>query len=178
MSRALLILALAVLVAGCASRTVKSPEETTREFYQHYLQSIANVEPANTEQAANDRSRLIKYYVSAETAKRIEQITGLDEQEILQSDYFTYSQDYDAEWIKRLETGKSVSFMGGVIVPVSLGLENNSQMLLEVFLRQEASRWKIYRVLDKTDSYEQPIFDDGRFNAAVKHDQAIAAAEK
>ena len=47
-------------------------------------------------------------------------------------------------------------------------------MLLEVYTRWEDRRWKIYRVRDISDRYEQPIYSTGDITRAKAWSAEIA----
>ena len=73
-----------------------------------------------------------------------------------------YVQDYDPEWIPRLRVGAVQPFLGGEKVEVQLGgPAGEAPMQLEVYTRWEEGRWKIYRVRDLGNQFEQPIYSAG-----------------
>jgi hypothetical protein len=169
------ILLLVFYVSGCASSKKVTPEETAQRFYQQYLTSLSIFDAEHLEKYQRiDNVSLVKKYVAKGTIERINIIDHVDEQEILGSDYYTYSQDYSIDWVKALKVGKSVAFLGGVIVPVSLGIENARYIDLSVFMRQENGGWKIYRVKNDTEDYEHPIFDAGRLTGAQEYAKTLA----
>jgi len=165
---ALLPLLLCFWLAGCTSQT-PAPEKSASDFYHYYLPAFDD--PDKTAYSSEE----MQHYVAADTLKRLATIEKIEEQEIYLSDYFFYGQDYDSNWVSALKVGKPVAFLGGVVVPVSVGKENGAYKALSVFMRRENGLWKIYRVRDDTDDYEQPIFDAGRLTGAQEHARKLPA---
>ncbi|WP_274621593.1 DUF3828 domain-containing protein [Enterobacter chengduensis] len=56
--------------------------------------------------------------------------------------------------------------MNGEVLPVRIGIEDGGFLNLEVYMRREDGKWKIYRVSDVTDRYEHPIFNTGAITRA------------
>ncbi|KMV34598.1 YbjP/YqhG family protein [Franconibacter sp. IITDAS19] len=162
----IMMLALAFMLAACSSGK-NDVQSRVAAFYQQHLSHIS----ASDNDKPRSEESFYRNYVSAETLSRLDKISALHEQEILSADYFSYTQDYAPEWISRLKTGAATDFMGGKVMDVWLGIENNQRMQLRVYLRLEDNVWKIYRVRDITDNYEQPIFN----NAAIKRAEAWSA---
>lgn len=153
-------------LVGCTAPG-QGPEKTVSDFYQYYLTAFD--EPGKVAYTSDEMRR----YVSKETLERLAFIEKIEEQEINESDYFFYGQDYDSNWISALKVKPSQPLLGGVVVPVTIGTENGGQLQLSVFMRREEGRWKIYRVRDETHQYEQPIFDAGRLSGAITHATAL-----
>lgn len=174
MIRIIKILFLSLCITGCTSGYKSTPESTAYQFYLQYLTAFASfdvAQPANSQM--DEESTLIRTYVAKETIGQLKTVQSIEEQEILESDYFTYVQDYSADWIPALKIGASHPSPGGVTVPVSIGVDNTEHIELSVFMRHERGAWKIYRVRDETHGYEQPIFDAGRISAAFAHAKAL-----
>lgn len=155
----MIILALACLLSACAPNTAQKASERAQAFYTSYLTFLAG---DSDEYSDPD----LREYVSLDTISRIKKIQEIPEQELIEADYFTYVQDYDLSWIKALNVGEATPFLGGVIVPVQLGVEDGKTLDLQVFMRLEGGEWKIYRVRDVTDNFEHPIFDHGAISGA------------
>jgi hypothetical protein len=66
----------------------------------------------------------------------------LYEQEIIGSDYFTYTQDYAAEWIPDLSVSNAINSASGKVVNVQLGVGNERKLLLKVYLRMKTVNGK------------------------------------
>lgn len=154
--RILILLAIGLL-AACSSGESENQQAVKQaaDFYEFYLPTFAGDPPSND-------SVQMRCYVSAETLRQFAVIDKIPEQEILGSDYFTYTQDYDQAWIPALKVGPAHDLMGGKVVDVSLGIEEGKHKQLEAYVRKEAGAWKIYRVRDISNNYEAPIFDAGR----------------
>jgi hypothetical protein len=56
---------------------------------------------------------------------------------------------------------------------VWLGVEDGKTKQLRDYLRLEDGKWKIYRVVSVSDSYEQNIFDDNAIAAAKAYAETI-----
>lgn len=93
-----IFLSVAMLLVGCSSAASQdqSAKDTTESFYKSYLCAFGSNEarpyPADE----------LRKYVSADTIARIGAIQEIPEQELIESDYFTYTQDYAREWIPAL----------------------------------------------------------------------------
>ncbi|WP_455814836.1 DUF3828 domain-containing protein [Pseudomonas graminis] len=144
---------IACLLSACSVANRQDARTQAYDFYKLYLTSFSSLASENLPQWINQ-------YVSADTLNRLENIAKTPEQEIVNSDYFTYTQDYDPSWIPALKTGKPQALMGGEVVDVWLGVEDHQLLHLQAWLREEKGRWKIYRVQDITDNFEHRIFTD------------------
>ncbi|WP_421506091.1 YbjP/YqhG family protein [Erwinia rhapontici] len=138
-------------LSACSVGNRQSAQTQTYDFYKLYLISFSSL-------VVENRPQLLNQYVSADTLKRLNNIANIPEQEIVNSDYFTYTQDYDPAWIPALKVGKPQAMMGSEVVDVWLGVENHQSLHLQAWLREENGRWKIYRVRDITDNFEHRIF--------------------
>ncbi|MEG5463855.1 YbjP/YqhG family protein [Enterobacter chuandaensis] len=156
------IITVALLLSACTGVPKQNAAERAEEFYSTYLTFFAE---------SDGEYPQLREYVAAGTLSRLNEIESIPEQEIVGSDYFAYVQDYDPSWVKGLEVGVAHQFMNGEVLPVRIGIENGGFLNLEVYMRLEDGKWKIYRVRDVTDSYEHPIFNAGAIT------QAKASAE-
>ncbi|WMY74088.1 YbjP/YqhG family protein [Buttiauxella selenatireducens] len=159
--RALLLVSL--LLMGCTTRA-QTPKATVRDFYHFYLTDFVSDGNENPLTSAK-----MQQYVAKETLTRLKAIQDIEEQEIVEADYFTYCQDYAAEWIPALEVGTARDDAGGKVLDVWLGIEGGKKLKLRDYLRQEDGNWKIYRVVDVSNGFEQNIFDDKAISAAKAH---------
>lgn len=157
-----IFLSFVLLLVGCSSATNQhhSAQDATESFYKSYLSVFGSDE---TRPYPADE---LRKYVSADTIARINTIQEISEQELIESDYFTYTQDYSREWIPALRVGNARSFLNGEVVQVIEGAGNGRSIHLEVFLRREDDAWKIYRVRDITNNHEHPIFNAGAITPA------------
>ena len=170
MLKGLLIALITLMLPSCSEPKSESPESVVQAFYQQYLRAFADFDPVNAEHSPMaDNSPLIGKYIAADTAARIADLHQIYEQGILDSDYFTYCQDYAPEWVAALKVGKASPQADSVSVPVSIGIEEGKYLQLMVYLKHEGNGWKIYRVKNKTDNYEQNIFDDDAIKQARAH---------
>ncbi|WP_276642274.1 DUF3828 domain-containing protein [Siccibacter turicensis] len=150
-----LILVVMCLLTACANSSGQTDAiKQAQAFYGSYLMALAD------DDSGYPDSKL-REYVSSDTLARIAMIQSMPEQDLLTSDYFTYTQDYDPAWIQALRVDNARLFMGGWVVQVRLVIEEGKTLRLEAFMRHESGIWKIYRVRDLTDGYEHPIFNSG-----------------
>lgn len=164
-----LMLILTCVFSASVCSAVNTATVQVRDFYCSYLAAFASESDALYPQ------QQLRRYVASDTIRRIEEIEAIPEQEILNSDYFTYGQDYDSDWIKALTVGEPVTTPEGKRVPVWIGIEDGKKLHLELFLRREDQAWKIYRVRDVTHHYEQAIFDDVAIARARQRQSAAVA---
>ncbi|ENF8881557.1 YbjP/YqhG family protein [Escherichia coli] len=143
-------IALILLLCGCATTHHDSTEDV-KQFYLAWMKAWTE---------GSDTSALMQRYVAKDVINRLAMIDTLYEQEILDADYFMYVQDYAPEWIPQLRVGQARPFLGGEKVDVQLGTES-APVWLEVYTRREDGRWKIYRVRDLGNQFEQPIYSAG-----------------
>ncbi|ELW1647254.1 YbjP/YqhG family protein [Enterobacter oligotrophicus] len=162
-----IFLSVVMLLVGCRSAVNQdqSAQDATESFYKSYLSAFSS------DEARPYPADELRKYVSADTIARISAIQEIYEQELIGSDYFTYTQDYSREWIPALRVENARPFLNGEVVQVIEGAGDGRSIHLEVFLRCEDGAWKIYRVRDVTNHYEHPIFNAGAIA------QAKAAAE-
>lgn len=109
--KAFSLIALVLLLCGCSTPR----HDSSRDVKQFYLAWMS----AYTQE--RDTSALMQRYVAKDVINRLALIDGLYEQEILDSDYFMYVQDYDPEWIPLLRVGPAQPFLDGEKVEVQLG---------------------------------------------------------
>ena len=157
-----ILLSFVMLLVGCcsAANQERSAQDATESFYKSYLSVFGSDE---TRPYPADE---LRKYVSADTIARINAIQEISEQELIESDYFTYTQDYSREWIPALRVENARPFLNGEVVHVIEGAGNGRSIHLEVFLRREDDAWKIYRVRDVTNNHEHPIFNAGAITCA------------
>lgn len=149
-----------LLLASCVNHNQQASEEV-KSFYTTYLSTFSQSQ-------GGYHSPELQRFVSSDTLQRLAEVMKIPEQEIINSDYFTYTQDYDSNWIKDLKVGQAEPFMGGKIVDVWLGVGNGKSLHLKTYLRHEKGTWKIYRVRDITDKFEHKLFNTGAINLAKK----------
>lgn len=162
-----LLLLLSLMLAGCSSH-IQTPENRVEQFYLFYLNAFIS----DNHQDSPDPPQM-RDFVAQKTLDRLKEIQGIYEQEIVDADYFAYAQDYTKEWIPGLKVGHAEDFMGGKIVDVCLGIQDNKKNHLYVYLKMEKGKWKIYRVRSLSDNYEQYIFDDNAIAAAKAYAASI-----
>lgn len=157
-----IFLLLGMLLVGCSSAANhdQSAQDTTKSFYKSYLSAFGS------DEARPYPADELRKYVSADTIVRIGAIQEISEQELIESDYFTYTQDYSREWIPALRVENARPFLNGEVVQVIEGAGGGRSIHLEVFLRREDDAWKIYRVRDITNNHEHPIFNAGAITRA------------
>lgn len=157
-----IFLSVVMLLAGCnsAANQDQSAQEATESFYKSYLCAFGS------DEARPYPADELRKYVSADTIARIGAIQEISEQELIESDYFTYTQDYSREWIPALRVENARPFLNGEVVQVIEGAGDGRSIHLEVFLRREDGAWKIYRVRDITNNHEHPIFNAGAITQA------------
>ncbi|EPW3921930.1 YbjP/YqhG family protein [Enterobacter sichuanensis] len=162
-----IFLSFVMLLVGCSSTASddQDAKDATESFYKSYFYTFGS------DDARPYPADELRKYVSADTIARIDAIQEIYEQELIESDYFTYTQDYSREWIPALRVENARPFLNGEVVQVIEGAGGGKTMHLEVFLRREDDAWKIYRVRDITNNHEHPIFNAGALT------QAKAAAE-
>lgn len=146
-----------MLLGGCnsAANQDQSAQDATESFYKSYLSAFGS------DEARPYPVDGLHKYVSTDTIARIDAIQEISEQELIESDYFTYTQDYSREWIPALRVENARPFLNGEVVQVIEGAGDGRSIHIEVFLRREDDAWKIYRVRDITNNYEHPIFNAG-----------------
>ncbi|WP_340672916.1 DUF3828 domain-containing protein [Enterobacter roggenkampii] len=105
---------------GCSSAAnqERSAQDATESFYKSYLSVFGSDE---TRPYPADE---LRKYVSADTIARINAIQEISEQELIESDYFTYTQDYSREWIPALRVENARPFLNGEVVHVIEGAGN------------------------------------------------------
>jgi hypothetical protein len=123
-----------MLLVGCTSAAQdQSAQDATEAFYKSYLSAFGSddVRPYPADE--------LRKYVSADTIARIDAIQDISEQELIESDYFTYTQDYSREWIPALRVENARPFLNGEVVQV-----------LEERLAEEAYTLKYFFVVKTT----------------------------
>lgn len=146
-----LLLACYLPFAGASSAPDVQKQVTT--FYHFYLHALENTPPDEIIKTAEMRQ-----YVSAKLLTRIAELYAMPEQELLSADYFTYTQDYDPAWIPRLNVSPPQADGDSMRLDVWLGIEDNKHSHLQVWTRKEAGEWKIWRVTDVGEHFEQKLY--------------------
>lgn len=101
-----LLLPAVILLVACSSVPNQNQQATkqAKEFYTSYLTQFgSNV-------TAPYPSDKLNKYVSADTIGRINAIQDIPEQELMESDYFTYVQDYSSDWVPQLRVEGATPF--------------------------------------------------------------------
>lgn len=161
--RVLYVVLMMLAVTACSSGR-DNAEKRVSDFYTYYLDVFAN-SPGKIKPARE----IMSDYISHDTLTRIDIISHIYEQEIIDTDYYTYAQDYSADWIPLLRVGKAKDYLGGKYVDVWLGCENKQTYQIGVYMRKEDGKWKIYRIKNITDGYEHYIFDAHAIEKAKQH---------
>lgn len=163
--KSLSLVALVLLLCGCSAARHDSSRDV-KLFYLAWMSSYTQ---------ERDTSALMQRYVAKDVINRLALIDSLYEQEILNSDYFMYVQDYDPKWIPLLRVKSALSFLGGEKMEVQLGgPTGEAPMQLEVYTRWEDGHWKIYRVRDLDNQFEHPIYSAGDIARAKTWSAQIA----
>lgn len=163
------VLLMCLLLTGCATQMI-TPEKRTHDFYTFYLMAFVTDSKED-----NLDSLKMRDYIAQDTLSRLQKISSLYEQEIIGSDYFTYTQDYAAEWSPDLSVSNAITYASGKVVNVQLGVGNERKLQLKVYLRTEDGKWKIYRVTDVSHHFEQYIFDDRAIVAAQRYAASLTS---
>ncbi|HCD7424607.1 YbjP/YqhG family protein [Citrobacter cronae] len=163
--KAFSLIALILMLCGCYAPHQDSTQ-AVKQFYLAWMSAYTH---------DRDTSALMQRYVAKDVIDRLALIDSLYEQEIINSDYFMYVQDYDPKWIPLLRVEAAQPFLGGEKVEVQLGgPAGEAPMQLEVYMRWEEGRWKIYRVRDLDNQFEQPIYSTGDITRAKAWSAEIA----
>lgn len=165
--RLFFVVSMVYLLTSCVSGN-NDAEKRVADFYHYYLPVFAN-SPGKIKPAPEK----MHDYVSRETLTQLDVISHIYEQEIIDTDYYTYAQDYSVDWIPLLKVGKAQDVDGSKYVTVWLGCENDKTYQIGVYLKKEDRRWKIYRVKNVTDGYEHFIFDRQSIEKAKQHAKEI-----
>lgn len=167
--KAFSLIALILVLCGCSAPHRDSTQDV-KQFYLAWM--YIYTQDLDT---PHDASTLLQRYVAKDVINRLTLIDSFYEQEIMDSDYFMYVQDYAPEWIPLLRVGAAQPFLGGEKVEVQLGgPTGEAPMQLEVYTRWEGGRWKIYRVRDLGNQFEQPIYSAGDIAQARAWSAGIA----
>ncbi|MFP8965941.1 DUF3828 domain-containing protein [Pokkaliibacter sp. CJK22405] len=129
-----------------------SPASAVEQFYRGY---VADFDGSNVD--CHYCSQVVTTFVAPKTVARLQKVLSMPEQEILQADYFTYTQDYDPVWILALEVKEAPDFSTSKTLDVYLPVSEGKKLHLRVVVEDDQG-WKIVRVRDETDHYEQAIF--------------------
>lgn len=165
-----LLLPLILLLCRCSTPSQESANDV-KQFYLAWMTALT----AESDTSHNT-TELMQRYVAKEVIDRLTLIDSFHEQEIVDSDYFMYAQDYAPEWIPQLQVGQARPFLGGEKVDVQLGGPGDQPTIrLEVYTRREGKRWKIYRVRDVGNHFEHPIYSAGAIARARTWSAEIAS---
>ncbi|MBE0126934.1 YbjP/YqhG family protein [Citrobacter amalonaticus] len=168
-----LLLPLILLLCSCSTPPRDSSHDV-RQFYLSWMEAFT-VDSDKPHETAG----LLQRYVAKEVIDRLTLIDSYYEQEIVDSDYFMYVQDYAPEWIPQLQVGHPQPFLGGEKVMVQLGCPvDQPPIRLEVYTRREGAHWKIYRVRDVGNHFEHPLYSAGAIAQARAWSAEIAAEYK
>lgn len=157
--KAFSLIVLILLLAACS--TFHSSTQDVQQFYSAWMK-LCSLEQ-DTSPAA---SALMQRYVARDVIARLKLINTFYEQQIVESDYFMYTQDCPPEGKSTFHTGTVSAFLGGEKVDVWLGDSDNRDIHLIVYTRREDNQWKIYRVRDLTHPFEHPIYSAGALTHA------------
>ena len=128
-------------------------QKSIAAFYHYYLHAFDTTPPSEMVQKPEMRA-----WVTEKLLTRIATVYEMPEQEFLDAGYFTYTQDYSPDWIPRLKTTPAKTNGNSQVVDVWLGVEENKSQHLQVWTRKETGVWKIWRVVNITDNYEQKLY--------------------
>ena len=151
--RLILTFILAFYLPFASASAPVSAQKSVTEFYQFYLGDFTNISPDNS----SHKQKMTKW-VSKKLLARLDAIYNIPEQEFLEADYFTYTQDYATEWIHRLRTTPGVADGNSQRVDVWLGIQDNKYKHLQAWTRKEDGEWKIWRVVDAGNHIEQKLY--------------------
>ncbi len=151
--RYLLTLLLAIYLPFASANTETDIQQNITEFYTYYLNEFGKTPPDEL-----IKTKALHQWVSGKLLARMATIYDMPEQELLGSDYFTYCQDYDQAWIARLKVSPAIPDGNSMKLDVWLGIEDNKSKHLQVWTRKEDGRWKIWRVADIGNNYEQKVY--------------------
>ncbi|WPN56045.1 YbjP/YqhG family protein [Pseudomonas sp. P9_31] len=156
----ILVLLVVGLLTACSVNSDRLAIQQVSDFYAFYLKTFTDSPPPSYQSAEMQR------YVALDTLNRLTAIENIPEQEIVNSDYFIYGQDYDPAWIPAFKAGPERDVIGGKIVDIQLGIEDGKTLHLETYLRPEDGTWKIYRVRDVSHNFESDIFNEAAIQRA------------
>ncbi|KQN57745.1 MULTISPECIES: DUF3828 domain-containing protein [unclassified Erwinia] len=144
----LLIISLLTSTCYAASQTAA---QQVQAFYTMYLNAwVADETP-------DLHSSEMQQYVAEQTLDRLAELQSNPNDNNLASDYFTYTQDYDPSWVAALKVGKAALSPPFTTVDVWLGIEGGRHRHLRTWLQQEQGSWKIVRVKDIDNNYQQQL---------------------
>ncbi|WBT57187.1 YbjP/YqhG family protein [Kosakonia oryzendophytica] len=153
MMRYVLSLLLALYLPFASANTGTDVQKEITAFYTYYLNEFGKTPPDEL-----IKTKTMQQWASKKLLARMAVIYDMPEQELLGSDYFTYCQDYDPAWIARLNVSPAKPDGDSMKLDVSLGIENNKAKHLQVWTRKEEGKWKIWRVVDAGNHYEQKLY--------------------
>ncbi|WP_353614096.1 DUF3828 domain-containing protein [Mangrovibacter phragmitis] len=151
--RLILSFLLAVYIPFASANASLDAQKSVTEFYKFYL---AEYSKPTTDDVLH--SPKMKQWVTKKLLDRLDAISNMSEEEYLEADYFTYTQDYSEEWASRLRTEPAVTDGDSERVDVWIGIQDNKSLHLQVWTHNEDGRWKIWRVIDAGNHQEQKLY--------------------
>ena len=152
--RYILTLLLAIYLPFASANTEVDIQKNITNFYTFYLGEINHdVTPDKIV-----KMKQMNQWVSKKLLARIAAIYGMPEQEFLEADYFTYAQDSDPEWAKRMKVSQAYPDGDSMKLDVWLGIQDNQYSHLQVWTCKEDGQWKIWRVIDAGENVEQKLY--------------------
>lgn len=133
-----LMLALGLNTGSLAQSNTKTPEETTKTFYQWYTND--NTHP----DIYKPKGTPLEELVSQALLKKLQQDY---KKGLIDTDYFTKTQDNLEDWATNVNIEKTTKLnKNQVMLLVSLGKTKETTHKLQVTLTQETNLWKITKV--------------------------------
>lgn len=148
-----LSLLLALYLPFASATPATDAQKSVAAFYDYYLHAFDTMSPPKMVQKPEMRK-----WVTEKLLARIAAVYEMPDQEFLDADYFTYTQDYSPDWIARLKTAPAKTNGDSQVVDVWLGVEENKSQHLQVWTHNEAGAWKIWRVVNIGDNFEQKLY--------------------
>jgi hypothetical protein len=151
--RYILTLLLAIYLPFASADTHVDAQKNITNFYTFYLHEFDKTPPSKI-----IKMDIMNKWVSKKLLARMATIYSTPEQEFLEADYFTYSQDYDPAWIQRLRVSPANTDGNSLKFDVWLGIQDNKYAHLQVWTREEEGQWKIWQVVDIGNNIEQKLY--------------------
>lgn len=137
----MLLLAVAVVAIPSNAQTVKSPEQTVKDFYRWYIHEL-NAD----RQPRNERAKM-----NAAISARLQRWMSSKEGRNWDADYFIDAQDWEPKWENGISTAKPVIRGNNANVKATLSVPRGEYSgfgdhILRIKLVKEQGVWKIDRV--------------------------------